>query len=164
MLFKRGLVNNRITKVRSRHAVKPRHRLSSCYVAVRTVPLPKKIRSIFMSKIKRIETDDFWADSTVIEAGNFVYTSYCMKNEGESIENQINGAIDVLEERLKKVGLTLESVVQMDCLFANIADLNALPDVLKKRFKGTYPARKAYETKFIREGIKFQIDAVAFKE
>ncbi len=116
------------------------------------------------SKIKRIETDDFWADSTVIEAGNFVYTSYCMKNEGESIENQINGAIDVLEERLKKVGLTLESVVQMDCLFANIADLNALPDVLKKRFKGTYPARKAYETKFIREGIKFQIDAVAFKE
>ncbi|MBQ6028563.1 MAG: RidA family protein [Treponema sp.] len=117
-----------------------------------------------MSKIKRIETDDFWADSTVIEAGNFVYTSYCMKNEGESIENQINGAIDVLEERLKKVGLTLESVVQMDCLFANIADLNALPDVLKKCFKGTYPARKAYETKFIREGIKFQIDAVAFKE
>ena len=54
------------------------------------------------SKIKRIETDDFWADSTVIEAGNFVYTSYCMKNEGESIENQINGAIDVLEERLDK--------------------------------------------------------------
>lgn len=58
-----------------------------------------------MSKINRIETDDFWADSTVIEAGNFVYTSYCMKNEGKPIE-----------------------------------------------------------TKFIREGIKFQIDAVAFKE
>ena len=117
-----------------------------------------------MSKINRIETDDFWADSTIIEAGNFVYTSYCMKNEGEPIENQINGAIDVLEERLKKVGLGLDSVVQMDCLFANIEDLNALPGVLKNRFKGKYPARKAYETKFIREGIKFQIDAVAFKE
>ena len=117
-----------------------------------------------MSKINRIETDEFWADSTIIEAGNFVYTSYCMKNEGEPIENQINGAIDVLEERLKKIGLTLESVVQMDCLFANIADLNFLPGVLKNRFKGKYPARKAYETKFIREGIKFQIDAVAFKE
>ena len=117
-----------------------------------------------MSKINRIETDDFWADSTIIEAGNFVYTSYCMKNEGQSIENQINGAIDVLEERLQKVGLRLESVVQMDCLFARIEDLNALPDILKKRFKGKYPARKAYETKFIRAGIKLQIDAVAFKE
>ena len=117
-----------------------------------------------MSKINRIETDDFWADSTIIEAGNFVYTSYCMKNEGEPIENQINGAIDVLEERLQKADLTLDSVIQMDCLFADIADLNALPGVLKNRFKGKYPARKAYETKFIRDGIKFQIDAVAFKE
>lgn len=64
-----------------------------------------------------------------------------MKNEGQSIENQINGAIDVLEERLKKVGLTLESVIQMDCLFAKIADLNALPDILKIRFKGRYQRR-----------------------
>ena len=116
-----------------------------------------------MSEIKRIETDDFWADSTIIEAGNFVYTSYCMKNEGQPIENQIEGAIDVLEERLNKAGISLDAVVQMDCLFADISDLTKLPDVLKKRFNGKYPARKAYETKFIREGIRFQIDAVAFK-
>lgn len=116
-----------------------------------------------MSEINRIETDDYWADSTIIEAGDFVYTSYCMKNEGQSIENQIDGAIDVLEDRLKKVGLNLEAVVQMDCLFADISDLNSLPEVLKKRFKGKYPARKAYETRFIRDGIKFQIDAVAYK-
>ena len=117
-----------------------------------------------MKKINRIEIDDFWADSTIVEAGNYIYTSYCMRNEGQSIENQINGAFDVLEERLKKVGLTLDSVVQIDCLFANIQDLNFLPAVIKQRFNGNYPARKAYETKFIREGILFQIDVVAFKE
>ena len=38
-----------------------------------------------MSEINRIETDDYWADSTIIEAGDFVYTSYCMKNEGQPI-------------------------------------------------------------------------------
>ena len=27
---------------------------------------------------------------------------------------------------------------------------------------GGYPARKAFETKFVREGILFQIDAIAF--
>ena len=117
-----------------------------------------------MGKINRIEIDEFWADSIIVEAGNYIYTSYCMKNEGQPIENQINGAFDVLEERLKKVGLTLDSVVQIDCLFANIQDLNFLPAVIKQRFNGNYPARKAYETKFIREGILFQIDAVAFKE
>ena len=35
-----------------------------------------------MSAINRIETDEFWADSTVIEAGDYVYVGYCMGNEG----------------------------------------------------------------------------------
>ena len=117
-----------------------------------------------MSEIKRVETDDFWADSTVIEAGDFVFVGYCMANEGKSIKDQINGAIDVLEKRLDIVGLTLESVVKMDCLFKNIEDLNSLPEVLKERFKGKYPTRKAYTSDFIREGIDFQIDAIAYKK
>ena len=54
-----------------------------------------------MSEIKRIETDEFWADSTMIEAGNYVFVGYCMGNEGKSIEEQIHGAVDVLERRLK---------------------------------------------------------------
>jgi len=114
--------------------------------------------------IKRVEVDEFWADSTIIQAGDFVFVGYCMDNEGEPIEKQIHGAIDVLESRLEKVGLTLESVVKMDCLFKDIEDLNSLPKVLKERFKGKYPTRKAYTTDFIREGIRFQIDAIAYKK
>ena len=117
-----------------------------------------------MSEIKRIEVDEYWADSTIIEAGDFVFIGYCMANEGKSIQEQINGAIDVLESRLKKVGLTLESVVKMDCLFKDIDDLNILPEVLKERFAGKYPARKAFTSDFIREGIRFQIDAIAYKK
>ena len=117
-----------------------------------------------MSEIKRIEVDEYWADSTIIEAGDFVFIGYCMANEGKSIQEQINGAIDVLESRLKKVGLTLESVVKMDCLFKDIEDLNILPEVLKERFAGKYPTRKAFTSDFIREGIRFQIDAIAYKK
>ena len=117
-----------------------------------------------MSEKKRIEVDEYWADSTIIEAGDFVFIGYCMANEGKSIQEQINGAIDVLESRLKKVGLTLESVVKMDCLFKDIEDLNILPEVLKERFAGKYPARKAFTSDFIREGIRFQIDAIAYKK
>ena len=116
-----------------------------------------------MSEIKRIEIDEFWADSTVIEAGDYIFVGYCMGNEGKSIEEQIHGAIDVLEKRLKMAGLTLECVVKMDCLFKNIEDLNILPKVLKERFAGKYPTRKAYTSDFIRDGILFQIDAIAYK-
>lgn len=117
-----------------------------------------------MSGINRVEIDEHWADSTIIEAGDYVFIGYCMKNEGMSIQDQINGAIDVLESRLAKVGLTLESVVKMDCLFKDIQDLNYLADVLRERFKGKYPTRKAFTSDFIREGIKFQIDAIAYKK
>ena len=117
-----------------------------------------------MKEIVRTEIDEMWAHSAIVEAGDYVYISYCMENEGQSIENQINGAFDILSDRLETIGLTLESVVQMDCLFRNINDLSFLGEIIKERFNRKYPARKAYETKFIRDGIAFQVDAIAFRE
>lgn len=64
---------------------------------------------------------------------------------------------------LAKVGLGLDAVVKMDCLFKDINDLNLLPEIIKKRFNGKYPVRKAFTSEFIREGIGFQIDAIAYK-
>ncbi len=116
-----------------------------------------------MKDIKRLEIDEFWADSTIIEAGDYVFVGYCMGNEDGSIEEQINGAFETLKSRLALAGLNLDSVVKMDCLFRNISDLNFLPDIIKKYFNGKYPARKAYTTDFIRDGILFQIDAIAYK-
>lgn len=117
-----------------------------------------------MNNIVRTEISEEWAHSGIVEAGNFVFISYCMKNEGLPIEDQINGAFDVLSDRLQTIGLTLDSVVQMDCLFRNIQDLSYLSEIIKDRFHGKYPARKAYETDFIREGIVFQVDAIAFRK
>lgn len=116
-----------------------------------------------MKGINRVEVNEFWADSTIVEAGDFVYIAYCMGNEGKSAEEQIAGAFELLKKRLEKVGLGLDSVVQMDCLFKNIEDLNLLPDVIRRYFGDKYPARKAFTSDFIREGILFQIDAVAYK-
>jgi len=116
-----------------------------------------------MKEIIRTEISEEWAHSGVVEAGEYVFVSYCMANEGQSIEHQINGAFDVLKERLGTVGLTLESVVKMDCLFKDIGDLSYLGDIIKERFDGKYPARKAFETKFIRDGIRFQVDAIAYR-
>lgn len=116
-----------------------------------------------MSGIDRIEIDEKWAHSAVVVAGEYAFISYCMENEDHSVERQIHGAIDVLENRLKSIGLTLESVVKIDCLFKDIMDIRYLGDIIKERFKNNYPSRKAYETKFLREGILFQIDAIAYR-
>ena len=113
-------------------------------------------------KIQRTEINEEWAHSGIVVAGGYAFISYCMGNEGQSIENQIHGAFDTLETRLQLIGLRLESVVKMDCLFKDITDIQFLAKIIKERCNGGYPARKAFETKFVREGILFQIDAIAF--
>jgi enamine deaminase RidA (YjgF/YER057c/UK114 family) len=116
-----------------------------------------------MREINRAEISEEWAHSGIVEAGDYAFISYCMRNEGQSIENQINGAFDLLEERLESIDLNLESVVKMDCLFKDIMDIYLLGKIIKERFNKKYPARKAFETKFLRDGILFQIDAIAFR-
>ena len=118
--------------------------------------------SLLWRKMKRIETDEILAESSMIVIEDFVFVGCCIGSEGKDVVSQMEAAFDELERRLKKVDLGLGQVVKMDCLFKDINDLNLLPEVIKKKFGNKYPVRKAYETKFIREGILFQVDALAY--
>ena len=67
-----------------------------------------------MSEIERYDVNEQWAHSGIIKAGDFCFLGYCAGNVGGTIEEQINGAFDEMEERLAMAGLTIENVVQMD--------------------------------------------------
>jgi len=121
-----------------------------------------------MSGIIRHDVNEKWAHSGIIEAGDFAFIGYCVGNVGQPIENQINGAFDHLEKRLKLVGLTLEAVVKMDAMFRDIWDIPVMEKVIKERFNGKYPVRKSIQTEFAHiggsDGLKFQLDAIAFRK
>ena len=95
-----------------------------------------------------------------------VFISYCVGNIGQPIENQVNGAFDYLSRRLESIGLTLKSVVKIDCLFRDIWDIPVMEKVIKEKFTGNYPARKSLQTDFAhrggQDGLKFQLDAIAY--
>ena len=115
-----------------------------------------------MSEIIRKEVNENWAHSGVIKAGDYCFLSYCVGNVGGTIEEQINGAFDYMERRLAMFDLTLEDVVQMDCLFKNIWDIPHMEKIIKGRFNGKYPVRKSIQTEFANNGLLFQVDAVAY--
>lgn len=122
-----------------------------------------------MSKIDRKEINEEWAHAGVVKAGDFIFTSYCVGNIGESIESQVNGAFDMLEDRLAMFGLTMDSVVKIDALFRDVWDIPVMEKVMKERCtKGNYPARKSIQTEFAHKGgqngLLFQLDAVAYDE
>ncbi len=114
-----------------------------------------------MSEIIRHDVNEEWAHSGIIEAGDFVFIGYC-SGVGNTTEEQVNGAFDHLELRLKSVGLTLESIVKMDAMFEDISEIPIMEKVIKERFHGKYPVRKSFERNK-NGGVKFQVDAIAYK-
>ena len=125
-----------------------------------------------MSEIKRYSIDKDNADrnaySEVVEAGDFVFLSFCVGNVGQSVEAQVHGALDDMESRLSKVGLTLESVVKVDVMMKDPWNIPTMEKVFKERFKGVYPARKTLSTDFAHtggeSGLQVQIDGVAYRK
>ncbi|MCM1023174.1 MAG: effector binding domain-containing protein [Prevotella sp.] len=113
-------------------------------------------------KIERYDVNEDWAHSGIVRAGDFCFLNYCASGKGETVEQQIGGAFDEMEKRLTAVGLNLENVVQINCLFKNIWDIPAMEKVVKERFNGKYPARKSIQTEFAHDGLLFQADAVAY--
>lgn len=119
-----------------------------------------------MNEIERYDVNEDWAHSGIIKAGDFCFLNYCVGNVGQSVESQINGAIDEMERRLGIVGLGLENVVQMDCLFRDVWNIPIMEKVIKERFHGKYPVRKSIQTEFAHrggeEGLQFQLDGIAY--
>lgn len=119
-----------------------------------------------MSEILRYDVNEDWAHTGIIKAGDFCFLNYCVGNVGGTIEEQINGAFNQMEKRLAIVGLTLESVVQMDCLFRDVWNIPVMEKVIKERFNGKYPVRKSIQTEFAHvggsKGLLFQVDAIAY--
>lgn len=119
-----------------------------------------------MSEITRLDVSEEWAHTGIVKAGDYYFLSYCVGNTDGSVEEQINGAFDVMGKRLALFGLTLEDVVQMDCLFRDVWNIPIMEKVIKERFNGKYPVRKSIQTNFAdkggENGLKFQADAIAY--
>lgn len=118
-----------------------------------------------MNEIERYDVHDGWAHSGIIKAGDFCFLNYCTGNLRDPVEQQISGAFDEMERRLALVGLTLENVVQMDCLFKDIWNIPVMEKVIKERFNGKYPVRKSIQTEFAdQNGLQFQVDAISYSK
>lgn len=120
-----------------------------------------------MSEIIRHEVEEELAYSGFVEAGDFVFLTFCVGNVGGTVEEQVEGALDHMSERLSQINLTLESVVKVDVMLRDVWDIPVMEKVFKRRFQGNYPARKTISTEFAHKGgprgLKVQIDGIAYK-
>ncbi|MBN1991960.1 MAG: RidA family protein [Anaerolineae bacterium] len=120
-----------------------------------------------MGEIIRGDINEEWAYSGYIEAGDFIFLNFCVGNVGKSVEEQVEGALDNMAERLKMVNLTLDAVVKVDILLRDVWNIPIMEKVFKRRFKRNYPARKTISTEFAHvggpDGLHVQIDGIAYR-
>lgn len=119
-----------------------------------------------MNEIVRLDVNEEYAYSGIVEAGDFIFLSFCVGNVGGSAGEQVEGALNDMSRRLQLVNLQLDAVVKVDILLRDVWDIPVMEEVFKRRFKGKYPARKTISTEFAHvggpDGLKVQIDAVAY--
>jgi 2-iminobutanoate/2-iminopropanoate deaminase len=120
-----------------------------------------------MDEVIRGDISEEWAYSGYVEAGDFIFLNFCVGNVGQSVEAQVEGALDNMAERLKMVNLTLDAVVKIDILLRDVWNIPIMEKVFKRRFKGNYPARKTISTDFAHvggpDGLQVQIDGIAYR-
>lgn len=108
-----------------------------------------------------------YAYSEIVEAGGFVFLTFCVGNVGESVEMQVHGALDHMEQRLKMVGLDLSHVVKVDVMMKDPWNIPQMEKVFHERFGEHLPARKTIATEFAHrggeQGLQVQIDAIAYR-
>ncbi len=113
------------------------------------------------------KTAEEYAYSEIVEAGGFVFLTFCVGNIGQSVEMQVHGALDNMEQRLKLVGLDLSHVVKVDVMMKDPWNIPQMEKVFKERFGQYLPARKTIATEFAHRGgesgLQVQIDAIAYR-
>ncbi len=103
-----------------------------------------------------------------VRAGDFVYVSglVAQNDDGSfvtgSIEAEVNGAIDKIEEVMKAAGGTLADVVKVTAYLSNALIFKQFNEVYATRFGPVMPARATLIVGFAHPDVRVELDAVGY--
>lgn len=106
--------------------------------------------------------------SQSVLAGNILFISGQLpidpetgKFAGNNIKSQTEQSLKNIENILKKIGCTMDSVVKTTVLLNDMGDFAKMNEVYAKFFTKDYPARAAYEVAKLPKDALVEIEAVA---
>ena len=79
------------------------------------------------------------------------------------IKEQARQSLTNISNILKEAGLTMDNVVKVAVLLADINDFGAVNEVYAEFFNAPYPARSAFAVAALPKGAQIEIEAIATK-
>jgi 2-iminobutanoate/2-iminopropanoate deaminase len=110
------------------------------------------------------------AYSQGIALNGLVFTSGQIPINPETGEVVTGSIVAQAEQSMKNVkaiveagGLTMDDIVKVTILLADIGDFGAVNEVYKSFFSGDFPARSCFAVKDLPKGVGVEIEAIAGK-
>src|SRR5438552_6504017 len=104
--------------------------------------------------------------SQAIRAGDTVYLSGqigldpATGNLRDGIEAQARQVFDNVKAVSEAAGGSLDNVVKLSLLLADLADFSKVNDIMATYFTAPYPARATYQVAGLPKGARVEVDAV----
>ena len=104
--------------------------------------------------------------SQAIRAGDAVYLSGqigldpATGNLRDGIEAQARQVFDNVKAVSEAAGGSLDNVVKLSLLLADLADFSKVNDIMATYFTAPYPARATYQVAGLPKGARVEVDAV----
>ena len=104
--------------------------------------------------------------SQAIRAGDTVYLSGqigldpATGNLRDGVEAQARQVFDNLKAVSEAAGGSLDNVVKLSLLLADLADFAKVNDIMASYFTAPYPARATYQVGGLPKGARVEVDAV----
>ncbi|MFP9191549.1 RidA family protein [Natronosalvus vescus] len=103
-------------------------------------------------------------DSLLFTAGQIPLTPDGDLLDDEPIATQTEQSLDNIEAVLEEAGATMDDVLKVTVLLADIEDFEAMNEVYAGYFGDEPPARSAFEVANLPKGVGIEIEAIASLE
>lgn len=114
-----------------------------------------------MTNIERISTP--YTYSTAVAAGDYVFLGL-RRGFGNTFSDQLEGALEYVQETLGELGMTLKSLVKVHVWLKRIEDLPEMETRFADYFaEDQFPARMTATTAFIDDDCLLMIEGVAYR-
>ena len=100
-----------------------------------------------------------WGDVVFI-SGQVAFIPSTGELNNNTFENEANQVIDNLDAICKEAGGSLDNILKLSIFLTDLANFDAVNNLMKERFSEPFPARSTIEVSRLPKDVNIEMDAI----
>ena len=100
-----------------------------------------------------------WGDVVFI-SGQVAFIPSTGELDNNTFENEANQVIDNLDAICKEAGGSLDNILKLSIFLTDLANFDAVNNLMKERFSEPFPARSTIEVSRLPKDVNIEMDAI----